>query len=58
MFVDGSASWNINDNFTLIFEAQNITDERNTLFIDSVREDTLFQTEIGRTYNLGATFKF
>jgi len=58
LFVDGSASWNINDNFTLIFEAQNLTDERNTLFIDSVREDTLFQTEIGRTFNLGATFKF
>jgi outer membrane receptor protein involved in Fe transport len=58
LFVDGSASWNLNDNFTLIFEAQNLTDERNTLFIDSVREDTLFQTEIGRTFNLGATFKF
>ncbi len=58
LFVDGSASWIVNDNFTLIFEAQNITDERNTLFIDSVREDTLFQTEIGRTFNLGATFKF
>ena len=57
-FVDGSASWNLNDNFTLIFEAQNITDERNTLYIDSQREDTLFQTEIGRTFNLGATFKF
>jgi iron complex outermembrane receptor protein len=58
LFVDGAASWNLSDNFTLIFEAQNITDERNTLFIDSVREDTLFQTEIGRTFNLGATFKF
>ena len=58
LFVDGAASWMINDNFTLIFEAQNLTDERNTLFIDSVREDTLFQTEIGRTFNLGATFKF
>ena len=58
VFVDGSASWIVNDNFTLIFEAQNITDERNTLFIDSQREDTLFQTEIGRTFNLGATFKF
>ena len=48
----------MNDNFTLILEAQNITDERNTLFIDSQREDTLFQTEIGRTFTLGATFKF
>jgi len=57
-FVDASASWNVNDHFTLILEGQNLTDERNTLFIDSVREDTLFQTEIGRTFNLGATFKF
>ena len=38
-FVDASSSWNVNDQFTLILEAQNLTDERNTLF----------QTEIGRT---------
>jgi TonB-dependent receptor len=58
MFVDASASWNVNDNFTVIVELQNLTDERNTLFIDRQREDTLFQTEIGRTLNVGATFKF
>ena len=56
--MDASASWNVNDNFSLIFEAQNLTDERNTLYIDSQREDTLFQTEIGRTFTLGATYKF
>jgi TonB-dependent receptor len=58
LFVDFSSSWNFNDNMSLIFEVQNLTRERNTLYIDSVREDTLFQTEIGRTYTLGATFKF
>jgi iron complex outermembrane receptor protein len=58
MFVDAAASWNIGDHFTLIFEAQNLTNERNTLYIDSNREDTLFQTEIGRTFNFGATMKF
>ena len=58
MFVDAAASWNVNDNLSLIFEAQNLTDERNTLYIDSVRQDTLFQTEIGRTFTLGATYKF
>jgi len=58
LFVDASASWVVNDNFTVIMEAQNLTDERNVLFIDSQREDTLFETEIGRTFNLGATFKF
>jgi hypothetical protein len=40
---------------TLILEAQNLTAERNTLFIDSEHEDTLFETEIGSTYTFGAT---
>jgi iron complex outermembrane recepter protein len=42
----------------VILEAQNLTDERNTLFIDSRREDTLFETRIGRTFTFGATMKF
>jgi iron complex outermembrane receptor protein len=58
LFVDAQASWHFNDNFTVFVEAQNLTDERNTLFIDSHREDTLFQTEIGRTFTVGGTFKF
>jgi iron complex outermembrane recepter protein len=58
VYVDASASYNFNDNLTLILEAQNLTDERNTLFIDSVREDTLFETRIGRTFTFGATYKF
>lgn len=58
IYVDASASYNFNDNLMLILEAQNLTDERNTLFIDSVREDTLFETRIGRTFTLGATYKF
>jgi len=58
LFVDAQASWHINDNFTILLEAQNLTDERNTLYIDNDREDTLFQTEIGTTYTLGATYKF
>jgi hypothetical protein len=41
-----------------MLEAQNLTGERNTLYIDNSREDTLFQTEIGTTYTLGATVKF
>ena len=57
-FVDAQASWFVNDNLTLIFEAQNLTGERSTLYIDDTREDTLFQAEIGTTYTLGATFKF
>jgi TonB-dependent receptor len=58
IYVDASASYNVNDNLMVILEAQNLTDERNTLYIDSVREDTLFETRIGRTYTVGATYKF
>jgi iron complex outermembrane receptor protein len=58
LFVDASSSWNVNDTLSLIFEVQNLTAERNTLYIDSQREDTLFQTEIGRTFTLGASLKF
>ncbi len=57
-FVDAQASWYVNDNLSVILEAQNITGERSTLYIDNSREDTLFQTETGTTYTLGATFKF
>jgi TonB-dependent receptor len=57
-FVDAQASWYVNDHLTIMLEAQNLTGERNTLYIDNDREDTLFQTEIGTTYTLGATFKF
>jgi iron complex outermembrane recepter protein len=57
-FVDASASYNLTDNLRLILEGQNLTDERNTLYIDSVRQDTLFETRIGRTITLGANVKF
>lgn len=57
-FVDASASYNLTSNITLILEAQNLTDERNTLYIDSLRQDTLFETRIGRTFTLGVTARF
>jgi TonB-dependent receptor len=57
-FVDASASYQITDNFKLILEAQNLTDERNTLYIDSKRQDTLFETRIGRTFTFGINAKF
>jgi TonB-dependent receptor len=57
-FVDAQASWFATDNLTVFLEAQNLTGERNTLYIDNDRENTLFETEIGTTYTLGATFKF
>jgi iron complex outermembrane receptor protein len=57
-FVDAQASWYASDNLTVFLEAQNLTGERNVLYIDDTRENTLFETEIGTTYTLGATFKF
>ena len=58
MFVDASASYAFTDNIKVILEAQNLTDERNNLYIDSTRRDTLFQTRIGRTINFGVNFQF
>ncbi len=57
-YLDASASWNISDHLKLIFEAQNLTNEQNRLYIDSVRQDTLFQTRIGRTFTLGVNYKY
>ncbi|MEG3163231.1 TonB-dependent receptor [Sphingomonas sp. PB2P19] len=58
LFVDASASYNLTDAIKLIVEAQNLTDERNTLYIDSIRQDPLFETRLGRTFTMGATVKF
>ncbi|HET9510651.1 MAG TPA: TonB-dependent receptor [Sphingomonas sp.] len=58
LYVDASASYNVTDNVKLIVEATNLTDEQNRLYIDSKREDTLFQTRIGRTINVGVNVQF
>lgn len=58
LFVDASASYNLSDNIKLILEMQNLTDERNTLYIDSKRQDPLFETRIGRTLTMGVNAKF
>ncbi|HEX8301373.1 TonB-dependent receptor [Sphingomonas sp.] len=57
-FVDASASFNVTDKIKLILEGQNLTDARNTLYIDSVRQDTLFETRIGRTFTFGLNFQY
>ncbi len=56
-FVDASASYNVTEKIKLTLEAQNLTDERNTLYVDSVRKDPLFETAIGRTFTLGVNVK-
>lgn len=57
LYVDASVSYNITDNFKIILEAQNLTDEQNRLYVDSTRNDTLYQTRVGRTISFGVNFR-
>lgn len=58
LYVDASASYKITDGIKLIVEATNLTDEQNRLFTDSVRQDTLFETRVGRTFSFGVNATF
>ena len=58
LFLDASASFAVTDNIKLIVEGTNLTDEQNRLYIDSRRQDTLFQTRIGRTITFGVNASF
>ena len=42
----------------LTIEGQNLTDEHNVLYIDSGRQDPLFDTRTGRTITVGVNAKF
>ncbi|NIJ35239.1 TonB-dependent receptor [Sphingomonas oligoaromativorans] len=57
IYVDASMSYDINDRLKVIVEGQNLTDEQNRLYTDSVRNDTLFQTRVGRTITFGVNFR-
>jgi TonB-dependent receptor len=56
-YMDASASYNVTDRLKIIVEATNLTDEQNRLYIDSQRQDTLFETRIGRTFTFGVTYR-
>jgi len=58
IFVDASASYNINDHIKLIAEVSNITNETNRLYTDTVRQDPLYTAYFGRTYALAVNFQF
>ncbi len=58
MYVDASASYALTDNIKLLVEGTNLTDEQNRIYTDSKRQDTLFQTRIGRTFTIGANLQF
>jgi TonB-dependent receptor len=58
IYVDASASYSLNDSVKFILEAQNLTDEQNRLYIDSKRQDTLFETRVGRNITFGVNLRF
>jgi TonB-dependent receptor len=58
IFVDASASYNINDTIKLIAEVSNITNEQNNLYTDTGRKDPLYTSYFGRTYALAVNFRF
>ena len=57
LYVDASASWKLSRNLTLFVEAQNLTDEHNRQYVDSVRQDTLYDTRTGRTVSIGFSWR-
>lgn len=58
IFVDASASYNINENIKLIAEVSNITNEQNNLYTDTMRQDPLYTSYFGRTFALAVNFQF
>lgn len=57
-FIDASASYNLNKIVKLTADIQNIMDTHNVLYIDSGRQDPLFDTRTGRTITFGVNAKF
>lgn len=58
IYVDLSASYALSETFKLTFEAQNLTDEHQTVLVDSVRQDTLFDSHVGRTFTFGVSYRY
>ncbi len=58
IFVDASASYDLNEHIKLIAEVSNITNETNRLFTDTTRQDPLYTAYFGRTYALAVNFQF
>ena len=46
------------DRLRLSLEAQNLTNEWTAQYSDSRRKDPLYQTLTGRTYTMGASYRF
>jgi len=57
-YLDASAGYALSDKLKLTLEASNLTDEQKRLYIDSTREDTIFETRVGRTVIFGISYKY
>jgi len=56
--VDFSASYDVNDQFTLTFEAINLTDQFDERWINSARHNNLNYEHTGREFVFGGRYKF
>jgi TonB-dependent receptor len=56
--IDFSSTFNINDNFSVSFEALNLTDEVQDQWVDSIGDRLSFYHHQGTQYFLGARFKY
>jgi iron complex outermembrane recepter protein len=56
--VDFSASYEINDNFSVSFEALNLTDQYDERWINSVRKNSNNYEHTGREFVIGARYKY
>jgi TonB-dependent receptor len=56
--VDFSASYEVNDQFTLTFEAVNLTDQFDERWISSARQNNLNYEHTGREFVFGGRFKY
>jgi TonB-dependent receptor len=57
-FIDASVGYNLTKTVKMTVDVQNITDTHNVLYIDSGRQDPLFDTRTGRTFTFGVNAKF
>ncbi|HYE53063.1 MAG TPA: TonB-dependent receptor [Azospirillaceae bacterium] len=55
---DASATYTINENLKLTFEALNLTDEFNDQYTSSDRNSVIFYSHTGRQFNVGLQYKF
>ena len=57
-YVDFQTSIRLNPRLKLLVEGQNLTNEDNVQYIDSVRQDALFALKSGRTFTMGVNLLF